>query len=83
MREIRWTATAQRQIRKLPKDVQSAIFVAVGFLENFPDCRGDIKKLQGRQGFRLRVGRYRVLFDENGHILEVQEVKKRDDNTYR
>lgn len=35
-------------------------------------------------GYRPRVGRYRVLFDANQEIriVDVQEVKKRDDQTY-
>jgi len=35
-------------------------------------------------GYRLRVGRYQVLFDwqEIVKIVEIQEVKKRDEHTY-
>lgn len=36
------------------------------------------------QGYRLRVGDYRVLFDWDGgiKIVNVQEVRKRDERTY-
>ena len=35
-------------------------------------------------GYRMRVGRYRVLFDHDDFIkiIEIQEVKKRDERTY-
>jgi mRNA interferase RelE/StbE len=35
-------------------------------------------------GYRLRVGNYRVLFDADTviRIVEIQEVKTRDSNTY-
>jgi len=35
-------------------------------------------------GYRLRVGSYRVLFDWNSdiHIVSIEEVKKRDERTY-
>jgi len=35
-------------------------------------------------GYRLRVGSYRVLFDWDGgiRIVEIQEVRKRDERTY-
>jgi mRNA interferase RelE/StbE len=26
--------------------------------------QGDVKRLQGREGYRLRIGWYRVIFDE-------------------
>lgn len=35
-------------------------------------------------GYRLRVGRYRVLFDweDSINIVHIEEVKKRDERTY-
>ena len=41
-------------------------------------------KYANRNGYRLRVGNYRVLFDAETEvrIIEIQEVKKRDSNTY-
>ncbi len=37
----------------------------------------NVKKLQGRAGFRLRVGNWRVIFDENGEVLDVLDVDSR------
>jgi mRNA-degrading endonuclease RelE of RelBE toxin-antitoxin system len=54
-------------------------------LADWPDCR-NVKALVGRPGYRLRVGRYRVLFvvDAEQHpvVVQIQEVKKRDERTY-
>jgi mRNA interferase RelE/StbE len=49
-----------------------------------PDCQGVKSLTNHRCGYRLRVGRYRVLFDYDGEvrIVEIQEVKKRDERTY-
>lgn len=44
---------------------------------------GDIKALQGRSGFRLRIGRYRVIFDEDRITILVIQLGKRDTTTYR
>ncbi|MNH47194.1 hypothetical protein D3C79_1103120 [compost metagenome] len=35
-------------------------------------------------GYRLRVGNYRILFDWDGSvkIVNIEEVKKRDEHTY-
>ncbi|WP_082145047.1 type II toxin-antitoxin system RelE family toxin [Oligella urethralis] len=51
------------------------------------DCENavNVKRLVNHQyGYRLRVGRYRVLFDVQTQIkiVDVQEVTKRDDRTY-
>ena len=44
-----------------------------------------MKALKGHKaGYRLRVGRYRVLFDldEGVRVITIQEVRKRDEQTY-
>ena len=45
--------------------------------------RGDVKKLGGRDGFRLRAGRYRVLFDEDASTILAIYIGKRETTTYR
>ena len=40
------------------------------------------KKLKDRQGYRLRVGRWRVIFTNSLTILCIEEVKKRGERTY-
>lgn len=45
----------------------------------------NIKALINHQsGYRLRVGNYRILFDWDGgvKIVNIEEVKKRDEHTY-
>ncbi|MBV8048964.1 MAG: type II toxin-antitoxin system RelE/ParE family toxin [Paludibacterium sp.] len=84
MNSIHWTPKAARQLRKLDKPAQRDVFEAVSDLANMPECR-NIKALTGHPfGYRLRVGHYRVLFDWDGRlrIIEIQEVKKRDERTY-
>lgn len=48
------------------------------------DCQGVAALTNHQCGYRLRVDRYRVLFDYDGEVgvVEIQEVKKRDEHTY-
>lgn len=39
--------------------------------------QGDVKKLQGHEGYRLRVGDYRIIFDKNGDILYIEKIDGR------
>lgn len=85
MYKINWKIKAYRQLAKL-KDAKTRenIYDAVGELKDFPHV-ASIKKLINHQyGYRLTVGRYRVLFDANRkiQIIDIQEVKKRDEHTY-
>ena len=56
---------AQKQLEKLPKDTHKRIVEALHTLqdEGF-SIKLDIKKLQGyRNHYRVRIGKYRVLFE--------------------
>jgi len=73
---------AMKQMKKLPADARRQVGQAVRELANWPDVR-NVKALQGIKGYRLRSGRYRVLFDVDGsgNIL-VAEVLIRNEDTY-
>ena len=84
MNSIKWTQKARKQLRKIDKKAIDKVLIAVDELAHWPDCR-NVKNLVGRDDFRLRVGRYRVLFtvqDGEPVIIRIEEVKKRDGRTY-
>jgi len=82
MRLIKWRPKALKQIRKIKdQQIKETIFNAVSTLKDFPNCT-NIKKLKTREEYRLRVGRWRVIFTDSLEILFIEEVKKRDENTY-
>ena len=84
MNSIEWTPKALRQARKLPPAEQASIADAVETLRDWPNAE-QVKALQGKPGYRLRVGRYRVLFTIHAGIsliVRIEEVKKRDEHTY-
>lgn len=85
MFDIDWKPKAIKQLFKIgDKPTINTVRKAVEELRHFPSC-ANIKELkQHEYGWRLRVGRYRVLFDAHTtiRIIEIQEVKKRDEHTY-
>ena len=44
---------------------------------------GDVKSLRGRDGFRLRIGSYRVIFDEDEVTILAIYIGRRATTTYR
>lgn len=81
MNEIQWTKKATKQWLKLQLSDRQRIFDSIETLKSWPDCR-NVKALVNRQGYRLKVGRYRVLFTADLKIIRIEEVKKRDERTY-
>lgn len=70
--EITYSKDAIKFLRKQTKQTQNRILTAI---EKIPS--GDIRKLKGRSGYRLRVGTFRILFDENGTIINIIDIDNR------
>jgi len=61
----------QNKIKKIPEPEKGRIKQAIIKLGDMPELL-DIKKLVGRSGYRLRVGKWRLIID----IYEEYEEKK-------
>ncbi|QCP49655.1 type II toxin-antitoxin system RelE/ParE family toxin [Trinickia violacea] len=84
MNAINWTPKAAKQLRKLDRQHQVAIRDGVNTLASMPECQ-NVKVLTNHEyGYRLRVGNYWGLFNWDGaiRIVEIEEVRKRDERTY-
>jgi mRNA interferase RelE/StbE len=75
MRPVSFTARAAREWAKLPSDVRSRIDKRL--TEFAATARGDVKRLMGRDGMRLRVGDWRVIFYEDQETIVVAAVGHR------
>lgn len=69
---ISYSKQAEKFLRKQPAHIRNRILNAI---HNLPS--GDVKKLQGRNGYRLRVGDYRIIFDRNGNIIYIERISNR------
>lgn len=69
------TRAARKQLRKIPEPQRSRIYAAISTMcEEWPQAR-NVKNLVGREGMRLRVGDYRVLFTADTETIIISEVK--------
>ena len=67
---------AKKQYKRLNEPYKSRIGAALDKLELEPPD-GDIKKLQGRDGYRVVVGDYRILFDIENNRIDVFKIAPR------
>ena len=73
MFQIIYSKKAVKFLKKQDVPTRRRLVTAI---EKLP-LEGDIKKLQGVDGYRLRVGDFRVLFDVNGIIIDIIEIGNR------
>ncbi len=72
MSEIVYSKAAMKFLLK--QDIPTRIRI-VEAIEKLP--LGDVKKLQGITGYRLRIGNYRVIYDQYGHIINIIDIGNR------
>ena len=80
--ELKYAETAARQMRKLRKHnpmMHERIVRALEILAQAGSPAGvaNVKRLRGRPFWRLRVGDWRIIFDDDGVILTVLTVGHR------
>jgi mRNA interferase RelE/StbE len=77
MKPILFTPAGARQWIKLTAQVRQRIDIRL--TEFATSGKGDVKRLKGRQGSRLRVGDWRVIFyEEAGSIVVVAVGHRRE-----
>jgi len=70
--DIQYSKQALKFLKKQDVPTRKRI---VNAIEDLPS--GDVKKLQGKDGYRLRVGDYRIVFNKAGNIIAIQKIDNR------
>ncbi len=70
---IQLSKKAQKQLDKLPDPTADPILRAIYTLESDPRPPGS-KKLKGRNGHRIRIGNYRVIYEIIDSLLVVEVI---------
>lgn len=76
--KVSFAKPARRYLSKCSGKVRTALIAAV---EGLPD-KGDIRKLKGQvieDTYRLRVGRYRIIYVREDEEIRVLDIQPRGD----
>jgi mRNA interferase RelE/StbE len=71
--EIRLTGTAQKQLDKLNDSVAGMLIETIRQLAVTPRLQG-CQKLKGRDGYRIRKGDFRIIYDIYDKILVIEII---------
>lgn len=77
-KQISYTKEARRTLSRIPVNERRRILLKIEqYAEDPRSQANNVVKLQDRSGYRLRVGDWRVIFDEFDNVLEVQKIGSR------
>ncbi len=79
MKTIILTAAAAKDLDALPHEAREQ--VETGLHRYAMTGQGDVKALQGRGGYRLRIGGCRVIFDEDASTILAIDIGRRATTT--
>lgn len=70
---VRLTKTARKQLDKLPDSIALPLLTLISELGMNPRPPG-VKKLKGRDGYRVRKGDYRIIYDIIDSVLVIEVI---------
>jgi mRNA interferase RelE/StbE len=80
VKKIAYSKSALKTLRRIPSNESAKIRAKILQYATDPASQANnVKKLKGREGFRLRVGDWRVIFDDQGNVLAILEIGPRGD----
>ena len=78
MKKIKYSHQAVKFLKKITEcDAEKIVYKIIQYAENPETLKNQVKKLTNSSYYRLRIGDYRVIFDETGTVLEIIKVGNR------
>lgn len=81
--QIRYSKQAEGFLKKVQRKQRETIIAKIHQYADDPQSlKNMVKKLQNSPFSRLRVGDYRVVFDEDGNVILIERIETRG-NVYK
>lgn len=78
MREVSFSKSSLQTLRRMPVNVAATIRAKiVQYAQDPTSLARNVTRLKGRTGWRLRVGDWRVIFDDDGVVLAILAIGPR------
>lgn len=75
--DIQYKPNARKGLRKLPPKDAEKIMDALESIARNETKSLDVKPLTGRDGYRLRIGKWRAIYEVEGDTLTVLDIGPR------
>ena len=78
MRQVSFSKSSLQTLRRMPSNVAATIRAKIDQYARDPaSLSNNVTRLKGRSGWRLRVGDWRVIFDDDGVVLAILAIGPR------
>jgi mRNA interferase RelE/StbE len=78
VKQIAFSRDALKKLTRIPVDTATLIRAKIEQYARDPkSLANNVLKLQNRPGYRLRVGDWRVIFDETKSVVTIRAVRPR------
>ena len=78
MKQVVYLKQARKALASMPVNTARLIVSKIEqYASDAESLANNVVRLQGREGFRLRVGDWRVIFRDDGAVLAIQNVGPR------
>lgn len=78
MKVVAYSKSASRALLRMPRNEAMRIRGKIDQYAADPrSLASQVKKMKGRAGYRLRVGDWRVIFDEDDKVIAIEEIASR------
>lgn len=74
MYKITYRKSALKALSKMPSKIAEKFTASFTQLANNEEADMDIKKLEGREGFRLRIGGYRAIYRKLNDVMVIDVI---------
>ncbi|MDO8452559.1 MAG: type II toxin-antitoxin system RelE/ParE family toxin [bacterium] len=76
--KIFYTSRARKEVRKLERELSQRIHADIGLLAKNPYPHGS-QKLEDEEGYRIRIGNYRVIYvvDKKNKEITIMRIRHR------
>ena len=76
MYKVQYRASAAKMLRRMPRNVAKTVVRKIDQLAVFPYApNNNVTRLKGEEGYRLRVGDWRVLYEIHDDVLVIEIIK--------
>jgi mRNA interferase RelE/StbE len=78
MRDVVYSRDALRAFQRMPVNTSRTIRTKIEqYASNPRSLANNVKKLRGRSGYRLRIGDWRVIFEQDAEVVSILAVGPR------